>query len=180
MHLPPSAQWRIGRSKAHLAALMLCSALNATLLIFLWDHLARHAWYALLLSVLILCGHAALRWLHGPVGLLHWTGHQWRWLRQRQTAVSVTPCVLRWVMDFQTVALVQLLPTAGHKTSLWLWLERGAQGSAAWAALRRALVASAQMEAVHHEIAPETFRPTSADAPSFSAIKTVFQDSTVR
>jgi len=173
MYLPPSAQWRTGRSKAQAATLALCACANAVSLALLWDHAQRHAWYAMLATVVVLLGHAAARCLYAPVGLLHWTGQDWRWVHERKSSPSHSPCDLRWVLDFQTVVLVQLRPSADQKPSTWLWLERGVQGAAPWAALRRALVASTQMEGPPPDDAGD-------DLPPFGARMTFSHDSTVR
>ncbi len=138
MHLPPSAQWRLGRSSAHGFLLMLAEAINFFLLFFLQGQTAHSTWWGLLALASALLLHAGLRWWKSPVGVLRWTGREWHWVQ----AGAVQVGALRWVLDLQTVALVHVGPASGRGASRWLWLERGVQSPAAWTALRRALVAS--------------------------------------
>lgn len=142
MHLPPSAQWRLGRSRAHGGLLVLMAAINSLLLVFLWGQVAPIAWWALLAQALALLLHALARWWKSPLGTLRWTGREWHWM-QAQAVHGVQVCTLRWVLDWQTVALVHVRPEWGIGPSRWLWLERGGQSPAAWTALRRALLSSA-------------------------------------
>lgn len=136
MHLPPAAQWRLGRGRAHAVLLVLAAAIHLLLLFFLWGQVAPAAWWGLLALALALVLHAGWRWWKSPVGVLRWTGREWHWM-------PAPVCALRWVLDLQTVALVRARPEGGSGSSRWLWLERGAQSAAAWTALRRALLASA-------------------------------------
>jgi len=147
MHLPPAAQWRLGRGRAHAALLILAAALHLILLFFLRGQVAPAAWWGLLALALALLLHASWRWWKSPVGVLRWTGLEWHWLQ----APAVQVCVLRWVLDLQTVALVHSGAAAGSGTSRWLWLERGAQNPLAWMALRRALLASASATSAGQE-----------------------------
>ena len=142
MHLPPAAQWRLGRGRAHAVLLVLAAAIHLLLLVFLWGQVAPAAWWGLLALALALVLHAGWRWWKSPVGVLRWTGREWHWM-QAGSMQEVQVCALRWVLDLQTVALVHARPEGGSGSSRWLWLERGAQSAAAWTALRRALLASA-------------------------------------
>jgi len=150
MHLPPAAQWRLGRGRAHAALLILAAALHLLLLSFLWSQVAPAAWWGLLALSLALLLHASWRWWKSPVGMLRWTGREWHWM-PAGSMQDVQVCVLRWVLDLQTVALVHSGAAAGSGTSRWLWLERGAQNPLAWMALRRALLASASATSAGQE-----------------------------
>jgi hypothetical protein len=198
MHLPPAAQWRLGRGRAHAALLVLAVALHLMLLFFLRGQVAPAAWWGLLALALALLLHANWRWWKSPVGVLRWTGREWHWMPAR--AVQEAPvCVLRWVLDLQTVALVHAGPDGGRGTSRWLWLERGAQSPLAWTALRRALLASSTRAgqetlraqtlafggttilSAHYLSGPQTpqLEPRTASA-AVSAGAYGFQDSTLR
>lgn len=142
MHLPPAAQWRLGRGRAHAVLLVLAAAIHLLLLVLLWGQVATAAWWGLLALALALVLHAGWRWWKSPVGVLRWTGREWHWM-QAGSMQEVQVCALRWVLDLQTVALVHAGAAARSGANRWLWLERGAQSAAAWTALRRALLASA-------------------------------------
>ena len=142
MHLPPPAQWRLGRTRAHAALLMLAAATHFLLLFFVWGQVAPAAWWGLVALSSTLLLQAAWRWWTGPFGALRWTGREWHWL-QAQVLLDLEICTLRWVLDLQTVALVHARPADGSGSGRWLWLERGAQSAEAWMALRRALLSSA-------------------------------------
>lgn len=151
MHLPPAAQWRLGRGRAHGAVLVLAAAVHITFLFFLRGHVAPAAWWGLLLLALALLLHAGWRWWTSAAGVLRWTGREWRWM-SAPAVQDAQMCELHWVLDLQSVALVHVVPAVGAGGHHWLWLERGAQGSATWRALRRALLASsasAVQEALH-------------------------------
>jgi hypothetical protein len=141
MHLPPAAQWRLGRGRAHAALLVLAAAIHLLLLFFLRGQVAAAAWWGLTALALALLLHASWRWWKSPVGVLRWTGREWHWM-PAGAMQDVQVCVLRWVLDLQTVALVHAGAATGSGASRWLWLERGAQNAPAWTALRRALLAS--------------------------------------
>lgn len=145
MHLAPAAQWRLERGRAHAGLLIVAAAFHFLVLFFLWGQVAASAWWGLLALALALLLHAGWRWWKSPVGVLRWTGQEWQLLSAHLAplAWSAQVCTLRWVLDFQTVALVQVGVASGKGTSRWFWLERGAQNLAPWTALRRALVASA-------------------------------------
>ena len=142
MHLPPPAQWRVRRGRAHAALLMLAAAIHLLLLFCLRSQVAPTAGSGLLALVVALLLHAGWRWWKSPVGLLRWTGREWHW-RQAGSAQDAQVCTLRWVLDLQTVALVHLGAASGSGAHRWLWLERGTHNATAWTALRRALLASA-------------------------------------
>ena len=198
MHLPPAAQWSIGRGRAHAVVLVLAAVLHLLLLFFLWGQVAPAAWWGLLVLALVLLLHAAWRWWKSPMGVLRWTGSEWHWL-QAKLMQEVQVCALRWVLDLQTVALVHAGPEDRTGTSRWLWLERGVQSAAAWTALRRALHASANsagQETLRAQVAavsgktilsadyltvPQTpqVEPRAASA-ALSAGANGFQDSTLR
>ncbi len=146
MHLPPPAQWRHGRSRAHAALLTLAAASYAVLLFFLWHQVDPAAWSGLFVLALVLLLHASWRWWKSPVGVLRWTGREWHWL-QSQAVPAAQVCAVRWMLDLQTVALVHAAPQSGSGANRWLWLERGAQSAAAWMALRRAMLANANANA---------------------------------
>lgn len=150
MHLPPAAQWRLGRGRAHAALLVLAVALHLLLLFFLRGQVAPAAWWGLLALALALLLHASWRWWKSPVGVLRWTGREWHWM-PAGSMQDVQVCVLLWVLDLQTVALVHAGPEGRRGTSRWLWLERGAQSPLAWMALRRALLASASATSAGQE-----------------------------
>ena len=147
MHLPPAAQWRLGRGRAHATLLILAAATHLLLLSFLWSQVAPAAWWGLLALSLAILLNAGWRWWKSPAGVLRWTGREWHWLQ----ATTVQVCALRWVLDLQTVALVHAGPEDGAGTNRWLWLERGAQSPLAWMALRRALLASASATSAGQE-----------------------------
>jgi hypothetical protein len=142
MHLPPAAQWRLGRGRVHAVLLVLAAAIHLLLLVLLWGQVAPAAWWGLLALALALVLHAGWRWWNSPVGVLRWTGREWHWMPALEVPEAPV-CALRWALDLQTVALVHARPEGGSGSSRWLWLERGAQSAAAWTALRRALLASA-------------------------------------
>lgn len=141
MHLPPAAQWQLGRGRVHAAMLIAAAALQFLLLFFLGTHVAPAAWWGLLALASALLLHAGARWWKSPVGVLRWTGQEWQ-LLQGQQAPSAQVCTLRRVLDFETVVLVCVCPESGKCTCRWLWLELGMRNLPPWMALRRALIAS--------------------------------------
>jgi hypothetical protein len=68
------------------------------------------------------------------MGTLIWTGRQWNW----QKAQDKQKCSVRWVVDLQSIVLLEL--QMADRPRRWLWVERGVMGAAAWLAFRRALV----------------------------------------
>jgi len=138
MHLPPAAQWRLGRSRAHGVVLVLASAIYLLLFFALWGQVVSDAWWGLLAMAWVFLLHAGLRWWKSPAGVLRWTGREWHWLQGPALQVGT----LRWVLDLQTMSVVHFGPS-GSGAGCWLWLEHGAQSPSAWSALRRALLASA-------------------------------------
>jgi hypothetical protein len=176
MHLPPPAQWRLGRSKAHAAILALLALLQGFSLFLLWNSAEPAAWWGLLALALALSLHAGWRWWNSPAGTLRWTGSEWH-VMQAQT---MQVCSLRWVFDGQAAVLVHsdCAVTLGSKR--WFWLERGAQSGPGWTALRRAIFADAaqtgqetpyaQTAAPGGATMPVADRPTWLQAPQAKAL----------
>jgi hypothetical protein len=139
MHLPPPAHWRLGRSKAHATALALLATLQVFSLLLLLGQMAPTAWWGLLALAFALLLHAVWSWWDSPSGQLRWTGRDWHWMQGQ----AVQACNLRCVLDGQTFVLLRAAGENGAGPRRWLWLERGEQSGPAWAALRRAIFASA-------------------------------------
>ena len=139
MDLPPAITWDVRPVRWHalvLAALALCACLVFIgLCVFQgWGASSLVLLLALLVSVLM----AVTGLLRAASGQLSWDGARWHWWGAQKAAVLDLACVL----DLQNQMLLQIRLEQG--TRLCLWLERQGDG-VAWSALRRAIVASADV-----------------------------------
>jgi hypothetical protein len=141
MHRPPPAQWRVERSVVQASAISLASVMNALVLLALHGHAEASAWWSLAGICSLLSAMAFWGWLHSATGILTWSGEQWRWFQERESAQPQF-CEIYWVMDFQAFVLVRARNSHGLGSTRWIWLECCTASLSNWMALRRALVAS--------------------------------------
>ena len=147
MHSAPAVGFQTGRSRWHLAALVLIlvsGLLISTAFAANQPPLASAVVFACLV---ISSGLAILGWKNSPQGLLQWDGQHWSW----SVAGDPQPCSLRLVLDFQTVLLVGVKTDA--RQLAWIWLEPKSADSK-WTALRRAVVA--KQEPIGHKPGPNS------------------------
>lgn len=141
MYLPPPAQWRSGRGRAHGLFVASLSLLNILVIFILYGRVSTIAWWLLLAFSAALSAHAAWRWWYGLAGLLRWTGEQWQW-SQALRVPNPQACEIRWTLDFQSFVVIQMRLMVGAGPNHWMWLGRGSDSALAWLAMRRALVAA--------------------------------------
>lgn len=133
MHSAPSVSYPVGRSRFHVALIVVAS-LGGLLAGLLWrQQAAPGAWMQLLFGVtwLAASGAAWQNWLRSPSGSLAWDGKLWRC----SFGNAVVTGHIGLQLDWQRCLLLRLRADQGR--DLWLWPERG-RDRLAWDALRRA------------------------------------------
>jgi hypothetical protein len=143
MHRPPATSfsvqpsWRFGIVLVCLSLLSWGAVAWAALVGFEQLRFAAVAVSGLLsLVALWMC------WRKQPVGRLSWDGEQWQW---SGSAAPLQAASIQF--DFQS-SLWVYLRTQDHR-HIGLWLDEHPQQTAAWRALRRALVGSQEINSVH-------------------------------
>jgi len=135
MHLPPAAQTAVGRSQSHLFFLVGWCVVYVGFLVIVGGSIAPTTLTLLASVCLAIWAHAAWRWWRSPMGVLTWTGGEWRW----QKAQEKQKCGVHCYLDLQSIVLIEL--QTQDRQRQWLWVERGAHSAVPWLAFRRALVA---------------------------------------
>jgi len=137
MHRAPAVSFPVTRSRWHVRAIVLLSLLAlASTLAFAHGQSLYTVRTLILACATVVVGLLAVQaWRKSPAGCLRWDGAQWHW----SGFAAAQACRLHLQMDFQRVLLVCV--SAHAQRPIYLWLEAAAD-SAAWNAVRRAVVCS--------------------------------------
>lgn len=134
----PAVQLQLGRSYVHAGVLFGLGALHGYVLLMLAQYQADAiAWTALALLFCALFFWSVRTWWQTPTGVLAWDGYAWRW--------SLWPpeqtCQVQWTVALPGLSVLRL--SAESEGVHWLLITPAMESPTQWAALRRALVASA-------------------------------------